>query len=471
MAEPKRVILTNETPNDQGGIIYNNTIDWVRFSKNPVMLYHHGDDSELSDLPIGHWEDLQFDGINWTAIPVFSKVNNQKIQQIKQLYDEGNLKAASMGGAVYWKTTGQFTTNADGRRVPVYALNSQGLKESEKFISYEASIVPMPSNADALTLSAKCYETEAEILTLNSKFMTPEEEKIESEKAELAAKKTKEVEPEKVKTPEEIAAEEAVKAEADKKEAEKLAAQKVEHIILSTDEKINFISEIITAIKGFFASENPTKHMEGEPDGDEPVKKIDLPTGNGPVAMTDELSAKTEKKPDPKVEPDEPNLEAKALEKVKECTNETELAALCDTLGSDLPQVVKDAIEQKKLCFPIKSKNNSNFIEMPEPKTKAELDAEAVKLAATPKTEIRLGEANVPTFTKLQSEASGRGVIEKVLMTGGMLKNKVVSDVVESHRIVLQSIMNDPKYQAIMIKLPSQINLATGLFLGQTVKI
>jgi len=453
MAQPKRVILTNETPNDQGGIIYNNTIDWGRFSKNPVMLYHHGDDKELADLPLGHWEDLQFDGINWTAIPVFSKVNNPKIQQIKQLYEEGNLKAASMGGAVYWKTTGQYTTAADGRRVPVYALNAMGLKESEKFISYEASVVPMPSNPDALKMSAKCYETEAEILTLNSKFMTPDEEKLESEKTELAAKKTKEVEPEKVKTPEEIAADEAAKLEADKKDAEKKAAQKVEHIVLSTDEKTNFISEIITAIKGLFASENPTKHMESEPDGDEPVKQIDLPTGDGETAMTDELSAKTEKKADPKVEPDEPNLEAKALEKVKECSNETELAAVCETFGSELPQVVKDAIEQKKLCFPTKSKNNSNFIEMPEQKTKAELDADAVKLAATPKAEIRLGEANVPTFTKLQSEASGRGVIEKVLMTGGMLKNKVISDVVDSHRIVLQSIINDPKYQAIVDKI------------------
>jgi hypothetical protein len=71
--------------------------------------------------------------------------------------------------------------------------------------------------------------------------MTPDEEKIESEKTELAAKKTKEVEPEKVKTPEEIAADEAAKLEADKKDAEKKAAQKVEHIVLSTDEKTNFI--------------------------------------------------------------------------------------------------------------------------------------------------------------------------------------------------------------------------------------
>lgn len=430
MSEKRRVILTNETPNDQGGIIINSSIDWSRFIANPVMLFQHGDDRDLGDIPIGHWEDLQFDGVNWTAIPVFSEVDNDKVKLVKTLYDEGNLKACSIGGACYWKKTNQ----KDNWGNYITYKNEKGYRESERFITYEASIVSLPSNATALSLSAKCYETEAEILTLNSRFMEEEKKTVEEkpETVELA-KKT-----------EDKAESEAEKAEEAKVES-KADEPKVEHIILSSDEdlKKEMRLSLFGWMKSFFASENPAKHMKDEPDGDEPIKKADLPTKDLPHGATEKLEAEAKAK----------EIES-ALEKVENCKNEADIEEFCNKMGSDLPSVVKDAIEKKKAAYAAeKVKNNSKFLEMPEQKTKAELDAEGVKLADKPEPVLLGGGNRVPEFTTLRSDKEGRGIIDRVLMTGGMSKDKNIQDQINEHKVVLQSIINDPRLQSVVEKI------------------
>ena len=64
----KRVVFTNETPNSQGTIVRNSTIDFSRYKINPVILADH----DWKDLPLGHMTDIQLESNgNYTGIPVF----------------------------------------------------------------------------------------------------------------------------------------------------------------------------------------------------------------------------------------------------------------------------------------------------------------------------------------------------------------------------------------------------------------
>ena len=57
MSEAKRIIFSNECPNDQNGIIPNNSIDFTRYNLNPVILPQHNWDA----LPLGIMTDIKFD--------------------------------------------------------------------------------------------------------------------------------------------------------------------------------------------------------------------------------------------------------------------------------------------------------------------------------------------------------------------------------------------------------------------------
>jgi hypothetical protein len=388
-----RIILTNESPNDKGGIIRNNSIDWTRFTANPVMLYHHGRDPEVRDVPIGHWADLMFDGVNYSAIPVFSETCPS---WIVTLYSEGNLKAASIGGVCIKKTTGKTITNRDGERVPELKLTSDGYWESEYFLTYEASITAIGSNAKALQMnSAYLYQAEevlneAELLTFNSNYMSKKNENdnktTEVEETELTAKPTE------VIINEEPKADQPVTVETVILESEQL---KIVNAMSGMFEKT------MNTIKDLFAAA-PHK----EPDGDEPIKVTDLPER--------EL-------------PSEVQAEAAIAEKVEVCKTESELAA-------ELPLVIKEIINNDS---PIKLSE-----QMPELKTKEELASEGLQLAD--KTIVKVGNAAVPSYTEMRSTEEGRKVINRVGDAGGKANN------IEDHRVVLQSILNDPKYKEIV---------------------
>jgi hypothetical protein len=445
METGKRIILTNESPNDQGGVIINKSIDWSRFNSNPVMLYHHGRDPEVRDKPIGHWADLMFDGVNYSALPVFSDTCPY---WIVTLYTEGNLKASSIGGICIKKTTGKMVMNpATGKKEPELLLDQNGCWTSEYFLTYEASITPIGSNADALQMnSAYFYNpeeilSETEILTLNTKYMPGENTEAngevkevvkEVEQTELAAKPADKTEkPEDTTTKTELTVEET---EPDKN-------KKVSHVVLDS-EKIGIVEKLLSAVKSIF--ESP---IHKEPDGDEPVKEVDLPTGAQPNGAQTEAAAETEEMAAAKkAEKDKEDAETKKKEeaemsgKIEACNNEAELSAIETELGSEIPQVVKDAINQKKSKFNIKLSSK-----MPEIKTKEELAADGQKLAE--KKVIVMGGANVPSFTELRSTEEGRKIVSRVSMSGGKTRN------IEDHMVVLNSILQDPRYRAVVEKM------------------
>jgi hypothetical protein len=170
MEENKRIVFSNECPNDQGGIIPNNAIDFSRYALNPVVLRNH----IWEERSVAMMTDIQFDGKNWTGVPEFHKITEEsKIDAA--MYEKGFLRSASIGGNCIWMTTGKvFKDVKTGKDVPEYYVNEQGLKVAEKFILYEISLPTLPSNPEAVTtehLSAKIYE-DSEIENVNQSIVT-----------------------------------------------------------------------------------------------------------------------------------------------------------------------------------------------------------------------------------------------------------------------------------------------------------
>lgn len=163
----KRIVFSTATPNDQGGIIPNNVIDFNRFKSNPVLLCQHN----WNAPPLGLMTDIkEIDG-QWTGIPVFNRITKES-QEYGDMYEGGWIKACSIGGEAEWKT------NTAGQAV----LTKEGLRQCEHFELYEISIVTLPSNKDAVTneqLAAKIYEKSDlqnisnTITTLSSQYKIP----------------------------------------------------------------------------------------------------------------------------------------------------------------------------------------------------------------------------------------------------------------------------------------------------------
>ena len=171
MSEKKRIVFSNETPNDQGGIIPNDCLDFSRYQLNPVILRDH----EWSEYATGLMTAVKFDGTNWSGIPDFHKITEDS-KICSEMYEKGYLRSSSIGGEAIWKTTGNYVLNSEGERVPEPFLNEQGLKVCSKFVVYEVSTPTLPSNATAVTedsftksgqFFAKCY-SKSDILKANN---------------------------------------------------------------------------------------------------------------------------------------------------------------------------------------------------------------------------------------------------------------------------------------------------------------
>jgi len=189
--EGKRIVFTTATPNDQGGVIPNDSLNFARFSLNPVVLCQH----DWNAPPLGIMTDIKKDKAgNWTGIPVFHGITKES-QEYKAMYEGGWIRACSIGGEAEWKT------NTAGQTV----LDAQGNKVCEKFNLYEISIVTLPSNHEAVTtdaqLAAKIYEkTELQsianqIVSLSSQYkisamkLSPWQVKLKALQTALAAAK------------------------------------------------------------------------------------------------------------------------------------------------------------------------------------------------------------------------------------------------------------------------------------------
>lgn len=140
----KRIILSDSSLNRYGYRVLTGGILLDAFKKNPVMLYMHLRD-EGSPLwgnykAIGHWEDIQVNGDELSAIPVFDKVDDLS-KEVAAKYEAGTFSAASIGIRI-------IATSAN-KDLLVPGQTRETVTESELM---EASIVDIPANANAVRL-------------------------------------------------------------------------------------------------------------------------------------------------------------------------------------------------------------------------------------------------------------------------------------------------------------------------------
>lgn len=137
-----KFILNDETKTNQYGFrVLNNGLDLERFRSNPVLLdYHSGGNQSV----IGRWEDITIEGHLLTAVPVFD-MEDDNARFIAGKVERGFIKGASLGLNPF--SMDNFKLNS--------ATGDYELVKSEIL---EASIVPIPNNANAVKLYASTDE-------------------------------------------------------------------------------------------------------------------------------------------------------------------------------------------------------------------------------------------------------------------------------------------------------------------------
>lgn len=151
-------VLSNESVNDRGYVVMNNSIDWGRYRKNPVLMLQH---FQL-DNPIGSVRDIKLNAQKkrWEGILVFASTKEGK--KYKQMYEEGSYNAVSIAGRVEF-------------------AERKGKKFTTKFEVYEISLVAIPSNEDAVAIREK----NAKLGCLPVEFCITESQQVEQLSADF----------------------------------------------------------------------------------------------------------------------------------------------------------------------------------------------------------------------------------------------------------------------------------------------
>lgn len=136
-------ILNDETKVNQKGFrILNSGLDLERFKSNPVILDSHNNDTKGV---IGRWENIKIEGHLLTAEPVFD-TNSEQGKKIAEQVKNGFLKGCSLG--------------IDPISKDNFVVNDSGELILSKGDIYEASIVAIPNNANALI---RLYSSDAKM--------------------------------------------------------------------------------------------------------------------------------------------------------------------------------------------------------------------------------------------------------------------------------------------------------------------
>lgn len=141
-----KFILNDETKVNQFGFRVSNAgLDLDRFRANPLILDNHSN-SNLS--VIGRWENIQIEGNLLTAEAVFDD-GDTYAKEIGRKVSEGFIKGSSLGLNPY--SMSNFVIAPD---------DTYDLVKSEVL---EASIVPIPNNANAIKLYAATEDSMQEL--------------------------------------------------------------------------------------------------------------------------------------------------------------------------------------------------------------------------------------------------------------------------------------------------------------------
>jgi len=469
----KRIVFSTATPNDQGGIIPNDCIDFARYNVNPVILCQHN----WYEPPLGLMTDIKIENGKWTGVPVFHKITKES-QEYAAMYEKGFLRACSIGGDAVWKKNAANQTFYD----------KNGNRVCEKFYLYEISMVSLPANMDAVQ-DGPVELSETDLASMLNKpeylakvFDHTDMQQISEKLVTLSSQFNKLV----MKTEEKPAAEAAKPAEVVTLTTEKPAAEaakpaaetaKLETIVAPADELpafmkniVGFMSQIKEILMGGAGVSNvlenapkatiPANAGSKTPTTQPAAKAADAkqPTPTG-LSVDEELlntarltaekaveeaftaKAAAEKTGATQTEKDAytakakialeaiaevEKLEAKAKEKPKE-DDETEEEAAADGKEKETKE---------------KTKNSAKM------KTTAQLMADKTVLAPKPEHQAKvIGFGNSIPFSKLSSDKEGQRILNNV-----MAKDAGQKDIAE-YAIVLNSILADGKFAALKDKV------------------
>jgi hypothetical protein len=478
----KRIVVTTATPNDQGGVIPDEALDFSRFKLNPVVLCQH----IWGAPPIGMWSDWKLNAPGypgWSMVPEFHGLEETS-KLYGAMYEGGWIRACSIGGEAEWKTNtaGQLVYDANGNKI------------CEKFVLYEVSIVTLPSNHEAVVppeaYAAKIYDKSEiqqvhnSIVTLSSKYKSPIMEPKDKDK-----------------TPQELklaAAQKALdEAKAEKEAADKIALQaggaapttdpSISQNPDVTKQILSFSEKVISLFHGLIGMKTEKVKNEGAPTPkDTPESHISDPTVEQPTpiglsaeqaaakkkadeamaaaeqAMNAANSAKEKADKEGASDEDKDDFAAKYAAAEKAC-NEAEQAAAAFKSAMESDDMDMNGAKKKTTNAAAggtgKPGGKANTPPAPKLKTMDELNAEKLKLAPKPEIKVKLGKFNGVPFTALSAKGNEEGnrIINRVMCSDG--GGKEISD----YAVVLESLMTDGRYKAIMEKT-RVINTSPGQF-------
>lgn len=147
MSKQKRLVLTDSSVNRYGyRVLTEGCQNLEAFKKNPILLYMHlrdeGTPYWCDYKAIGHWEDIQVDGDQLSAVPVFDCADELS-ETVKKKFDAGTFNAASIGIRI-------IATSEEKELL----LPGQTRGTVTKWDLLEASIVDIPANQNAVRLYA-----------------------------------------------------------------------------------------------------------------------------------------------------------------------------------------------------------------------------------------------------------------------------------------------------------------------------
>jgi hypothetical protein len=136
----KTFVLHDESVNSHGYWMMTSGCDLSQFEKNPIMLWNHNRvwaDTRETNLPIGHWENVQVKGKQILADAVFDP--DEFSQTIAKKVEAGTLRMSSVGAVA-------IETSEDAKHIKPGQRYATVLKWKLK----EASIVNIGANDNAL---------------------------------------------------------------------------------------------------------------------------------------------------------------------------------------------------------------------------------------------------------------------------------------------------------------------------------
>jgi hypothetical protein len=135
----KSQVLSTESLNSYGTWLPVAGAMLEKFKANPVMFYNH---KTYSMLPIGRWDNIRVENGQIVADPVFD--TDEESQKIKAKWESGSVRGASIAADV-------IETSSD----PKWLKPGQIRETITRYEIYEASLTPLPANAECLTLSLR----------------------------------------------------------------------------------------------------------------------------------------------------------------------------------------------------------------------------------------------------------------------------------------------------------------------------